>query len=597
MLDKIEMNERNIKQAIADYRRHTTSTEVLDDVSDAFIKRLAADNYAAKSELRDLFRKSPAWNEELDAIVINGSRTHNPDYARIKRFADIIFESWNREADYKAKSALHVAMLLFTEPDLTDDEKQASINAIDMLAPKAYQPGKKITRVLRSLCQALGVTECDNFNYNFAQLADEITSHEIDFKLFVSINPAHFITMSNPKQDRRGSLLTSCHSFNSTNYTYNCGCSGYARDYYTFIVFTVANPDDKETLNNRKTMRQIFWYQPDSGLLLQSRLYNSAGGTNREMAESKIYRDLIQREISDLEGAPNLWKTENYVGNKKIDIYPGDDFGGYPDWIYSDFAAKISIRNDHADKYDTGHVMQFDMGAPGLCIKCGAEIAEGLYCDDCGGGRVCDCCGEHYHESELHSAYDRYGNEVLVCESCLESYYTPCDYCGEYYENDDLTFVGGEIPICSHCLERHYSQCDCCGEYYRNDDMQSAIDADGNEIYICDNCAEYHFIPCYHCGGLIHKDIAILAHNELGHEIDICPDCADLYYLACEHCGELVPNSTIEAVHDEHGKKFNVCANCAENYIRCSDCFRFTPCDLLPDGRCPNCANYEEAVA
>lgn len=100
----------------------------------------------------------------------------------------------------------------------------------------------------------------------------KLSAKQIGLKLFVSVNPAHFITMSNPKRDSRGATLTSCHSFNSTEYDYNNGCTGYARDETSFIVFTVADPTDPETLNNRKTTRQVFAYRPGSGLLLQSRM-------------------------------------------------------------------------------------------------------------------------------------------------------------------------------------------------------------------------------------------------------------------------------------------------------------------------------------
>ena len=200
--------------------------------------------------------------------------------------------------------------------------------------------------------RGLGVVDLtpgSNFAHNFAQIADEMTSKKIDFKLFVSLNPAHFLTMSNPKGDFRGNSLTSCHSFNSTEYEYNNGCSGYARDNYTFITFTVLNPDDKETLNNRKNMRQIFWYEPDSGVLLQRRLYNTAVSTRREEDESKIFRNLIQREISNLEGQPNLWKTSTYCRNGKVSFMGGDGLGRYQDWQHEDFAAKLSIRHDHDD--------------------------------------------------------------------------------------------------------------------------------------------------------------------------------------------------------------------------------------------------------
>ncbi len=83
---------------------------------------------------------------------------------------------------------------------------------------------------------------------------------------------------------------------------YNCGCTGYARDDVTFIVFTASNT---ETLNNRKTSRQLFMYKPQNELLLQSRLYNTYSGICGAQAESKLYRDLVQREISALEGVPN----------------------------------------------------------------------------------------------------------------------------------------------------------------------------------------------------------------------------------------------------------------------------------------------------
>ena len=399
-------NINPINTAFAMLLIDTTLTEIYDDVSEAFIKRLATDNYYSKQELRALFRKSPAWDEELDAIVINGSRTHDPDYNRVYNLACIILRDAFQKADCAKREIMYRAISFFTRKDPTESH----IGAIKALAPKAYAPGKKITRVFRGLCEALGVVDLtpgSNFAHNFAQIADEMTSKKIDFKLFVSLNPAHFLTMSNPKGDFRGNSLTSCHSFNSTEYDYNNGCTGYARDNYTFITFTVLNPDDEETLNNRKNMRQIFWYKPDSGVLLQSRLYNTAGGTRREENESKIFRDLVQREISDLERQPNLWKTCSYCGNSKVSFMGGDGFGGYPYWQYEEFAAKLSIRHDHE-----GYSGIFEIGAAGLCISCGEEISSGLYCDACGDKSVCDCWEYHFPADDLTVAFDGNGNEV-----------------------------------------------------------------------------------------------------------------------------------------------------------------------------------------
>ena len=83
----IAQSEENIRQALADYAAHTSQTDVMDDVSDAFIHRLAKDNAYAKRELRELFSKSPVYDSKLDALVINGTRTHDPDPRRIEELA------------------------------------------------------------------------------------------------------------------------------------------------------------------------------------------------------------------------------------------------------------------------------------------------------------------------------------------------------------------------------------------------------------------------------------------------------------------------------------------------------------------------------
>mgnify|MGYP007069871279 CR=1 FL=1 len=60
----------NLWTGIADYRRYTRETVVLDDISDAFVERLAEDSVEAKADLRGLFSKSDAWDPDLQAIVI-----------------------------------------------------------------------------------------------------------------------------------------------------------------------------------------------------------------------------------------------------------------------------------------------------------------------------------------------------------------------------------------------------------------------------------------------------------------------------------------------------------------------------------------------
>lgn len=534
MQEIIERAEANIRQALNDYGAHTRQTDVLDDVTDTFIERLAKDSSYAKQDLRELFSKSPVWDAKLDALVINGTRTHNPDYDRVYQLAVQILEKPLRSGNYDFDTVMN-AISFFSNPEANETYRERFIAAIKQLAPKAYTPTRKLSRVFKSLCVALGVadeTAGSEFQRLYAQFADELSAKKIGFKLFVSINPAHFITMSNPKCDRRGATLTSCHSFNSTEYSYNNGCTGYARDEVSFIVFTVNDPMDAETLNNRKTTRQIFAYRPGSGLLMQSRMYNTAGGVYGAAEDSKLYRDLVQREISMLENVPNLWKTYPTVGDRSDLVVVGEGFGGYTDWTYSDFDGHVSVRADCDLEYEN----PLEVGTWGLCIVCGEETNDGVYCDDCRHGNyTCDHCGGRC--SELFDVRNEQGDWIQVCEDCRDEHYTYCDECEEYWPEDMVSYIDRE-NVCDSCREEYCSECDECGEWHLDRRMYGAY-RDGEEVRICSDCRDELYYCCDRCGDLHHRDDMQTVYRADGCEDYICEDCADRYDT-CPHCDELI---------------------------------------------------------
>ena len=530
----VSLLENNIRVAVEDYMRYTDCHDNIGDVSEPFIKRLARDAADAKAELRDLFRKSPVWDEKLQAIVINGNRTSDPDYGRVWNLANRIINTKRSSFDSDTRCLLDRALWLFEDPgsDTYQHYKETAVDAINKLAPKAYAEGKKLSRVFKALCKALGIadeTSGSEFQRLYAQLADELSAKKIDFKLYVSINPAHFVTMSNPIEDRRGECMVSCHSFNETSYSYNNGCSGYARDNVTFIAFTASDPDDPETLNNRKTTRQIFAYKPGNGLLLQSRLYNTSGGTYGAQSTSAVYRDLVQREISELEGAVNLWNKYDLCDGHSNLIRKGEGFGGYPDWIYGEFKATVSVRKDHKDDY-----APLTVGTWGLCVECGAETSDGMYCHNCSSEHRCDCCD--CYASETFTVYNRYGEAVQVCERCLENYYTWCEHCEEYHYDSSMNYVDG-MDLCDDCLKELCEQCADCGEYHLRDDMMRAVDAYGDEVWVCSDCYEDHYTVCDECGQLVHNDAIRTAYDKHGNEVYVCDECIDEKYIECNECG------------------------------------------------------------
>lgn len=552
MNEIIKQAEQNIRTALKDYARHTSATSVLNDVSDEFVKRLARDSSVAKQSLRELFSQSPVWDSKLDALVINGTRTHDPDPERIEHLACTILYDQMHDVDSVQRDRVVEAIRFFSRPDAEAYLRERYINAINQLAPKAYTPTRKPSRIFKALCVALGVADesaGSSFQRLYAMFADELSAKKIGFKLFVSINPAHFISMSNPKRDERGQMLTSCHSFNSTEYSYNIGCTGYARDEVSFIVFTVSDPSDAETLNNRKTSRQIFAYRPGSGLLLQSRMYNTSGGVYGAASESKLYRDLVQREISALEDAPNLWKTTPSVGDRSHLVVAGFGFGGYCDWTYENFDGHISTRID----YDAGSA-PLEIGTWGLCVMCGGETNHGVYCEDCDpeaeGKEVCECCGATV--DELFSVHDSDGDLINVCEDCRDEHYTYCDICDEYYPNGDVEYVDGR-NICSSCLDEYCEECAECGEYHLRSNMRPAR-KNGDEVYVCEDCLDDYYY-CTRCGELCHIDDLRTFYKADGDTEMVCDECEDRYD-ECPHCGELI--------------------------------------EILPDGTCPNCGAIVE---
>lgn len=544
MSEIINRAEKNIRQALSDYFKYTHSDAVYDDVSDAFIERLANDSSYAKQGLRDLFSRSPAWDPDLDAIVINGTRTHDPDPHDIIYYAlHVLRDGDHTHLCYEDERAV-VNFFAYNDPsnedDIYDMKYQSyhddGLEVINRIAPGAYVPGKKLSRVFKDFCKALGVVDeakGSNFQHWYAMFADELSSKKISFKLFVSINPAHFLTMSNPKNDSRGDTLTSCHSFNKTDYEYNNGCSGYARDETSFIVFTVDDPTNPELLNNRKTTRQIFAYQPGNGVLLQSRMYNTGGGTRGAQRESVLYRDLIQREIADLEGSVNLWNTYKSVEEKSCMVETGRGFGGYRDWTYSDFDGHISILKDHADI-----AQPIVVGAPGLCICCGEEISENLYCECCDHQTTCDCCGERISESETYEVHNEYGELIYVCRDCLDQHYTQCAECGEWYPDGTMRATQNGEYVCASCAERWYYECEECGSLVRENECCTAVDGNGYEITICPDCAESgRYAICDECGRYVDIDSIYVEADG----IVLCQDCKVQYVNERQREEENVP--------------------------------------------------------
>lgn len=59
-----------------------------------------------------------------------------------------------------------------------------------------------------------------------------------------------------------------------------------------------------------------------------------------------------------------------------------------------------------------------------------------------------------------------------------------CEHCGKH---GDINVIDGEEYVCDECLDSLYTQCEECGEYY-SDDVEFFCTNDGR--LICEYCKE-----------------------------------------------------------------------------------------------------------
>ena len=329
------------------------------------------------------------------------------------------------------------------------------------------------------------------FQRMFAELSEAVTPKVTKTTLFISINPCHFLTMSNPKFDDRGEMLTSCHSINNLDYDYNNGCVGYARDNITMICFTVNNPDDKESLNNRKTSRQLFMYEPGSNILLQSRMYTSNGGTRGSHIWSKVFMKTVTKVLDECEQKKEGWCNRSYYHDEDepIRFTPSDDFGGYPDWVYEEFCPNIAYRKSiNIDElYD--HPVEFFVGSYGLCLDCGARIRTRVYCSNCEGKVKCEFCNHLVDENSVFFAYDHSGAEVRVCNRCLDEHFTYCEHCDTYHADTAMYLDASGRDICEQCVNRYFIQCHDCHRLYLREE---SVRDEEHGVWRCVRCHHRH---------------------------------------------------------------------------------------------------------
>ena len=77
---------------------------------------------------------------------------------------------------------------------------------------------------------------------------------------------------------------------------------------------------------------------------------------------------------------------------------------------------------------------------------CEDELADGDF-------YYCNKCEEWHYDDPTTTVYDRWDNEINVCDNCLDKYYIQCDDCGEFFHNRNI-FTLGDHCYCEACFDK-----------------------------------------------------------------------------------------------------------------------------------------------
>jgi len=112
------------------------------------------------------------------------------------------------------------------------------------------------------------------------------------------------------------------------------------------------------------------------------------------------------------------------------------------------------------------------------------DLVERVTGSDCA---VCADCSDPVWADEVTCVR----GDGLVCESCVESYYS-CQQCDELCHGDDMTSVrDGDYLVCGPCLRADWSYCEECEDYFADDSGHADEHHSGCECESRHRC--FHF--------------------------------------------------------------------------------------------------------
>ena len=486
------------------------------DVSFAPTKKFVKANDDAKLALNTILRHHDNWCESRHCVEIRTTVDGVFDPTEADRF-----RYWLRNLTTQAP--LHIlacidglnytfAKALGARNEIWGTEQFASEEVVENANELAelfgikptFRVGQKQSRIINTLCKAIGV---DKVNYNstiqwlddngdihqrikaagynalFAAMADSYNLSTRERRVTISTDVVDFLMQS------IGTSWASCMTIDKNDVMdtddhmhhydgmYSGGVLSYALDNVSFVVtYVPPSYEGNEPQLVQKEHRCLFFFDPDTGRLGQSRVYPD-GRDNGEPNIAKEMRQIVQKVIADALDVPNLWTTEkgNDVFHTNI-IAEGVQYHDY--FRYNDVSMSFLKMETETKKEE---MPKFKIGTS---------------------NQICPGCGDTFEREDAPLCYCCYGNGAK-CAWCGRAINT--DDNGYYYEYDNSWYCSNECAE-EHCLcvpaDRsdvvHQDDCSWCEAdgnwYYYNE--EGAETTDGHWFpnrYVADN---YDYVYC-----------------------------------------------------------------------------------------------------
>ena len=241
---------------------------------------------------------------------------------------------------------------------------------------------------------------------------------------------------------------------------------------------------------------------------------------------NELGRAIIWRNVS---GLPE--RAEGFMDR----IYPSDNHKVVASYI--EYAKKHNLIYKAAQNHISISDFMWEGEKCNFDISIESELEEGQvpYMDTF-----------RYYDDKIISNHNRSGYTCTDTNGSFEEHARICYGCGDPISEDDEVYIESTASyVCNDCYENNYFYCEFCGNYFHNDDAVDIYDGPT----VCQECARAQFYYSNYYDSYLDREDCVYSQqdNEYYHDND------DVNYS--EYSSDYSKNEELEIVHMHDGSK------------------------------------------